>query len=148
MPLEAIKGPLVASANVSNVKCDGEVIKGMQSIDYKIVKRRSNIHSIGLHERVGIDYGEMFVTGIIRVRSSYLPFDDNMQKEKHCQLVVELKNSKESMGTIAFDEVFIESKNFTMEVNGIALSEYAFTSTRIRQKLGGKEIDWGKEPGM
>ena len=148
MPLVPVKTAYVASANVSNVKCDGDVIKGLQSIDYKIVKKRSNVHAIGVHERYGIDYGEMYVTGLLRVRSAYPKFDQYMGEEKSCQLVVELKDQKDSMGKITFDECYIESKNFTMEVNGSALSEYAFTATRIRQEIGDSKVDFGKIPGL
>jgi hypothetical protein len=147
MPLVPVKS-YVAAANVSNVKCDGEVIKGLQSIDYKIVKKRSNVHAIGLHERYGIGYGEMYVTGILRVRSAYPKFDQYMGEEKSFQLVAELKDQKETMGKITFDECYIESKNFTMEVNGQALSEYAFTATRIRQEIGDVKVDYAKIPGL
>ena len=147
MPLVPTKS-YVAQANVSNVKCDGEVIKGLQSIDYKIVKKRNNIHNIGIQERIGIDYGDMYVTGILRVRSAFPKFDVYMGEEKSFQLVAELKDQKEAMGKITFDECYIESKTFAMEVNGTALSEYAFTSTRIRQEIGDTKVDYGKIPGL
>jgi hypothetical protein len=147
MPLVPVKA-YVANANVSNVKCDGEVIKGLQSIDYKIVKKRSNVHAIGLHERYGIGYGEMYVTGVIRVRSAYPKFDQYMGEEKSFQLVAELKDQKEAMGKITFDECYIESKNFSMEVNGQAVSEYTFTATRIRQEIGDTSVDYSKAPGL
>jgi hypothetical protein len=147
MPLVAAKS-YVAMANVSNIKCDGEVIKGLQSIDWKIVKRRSNVHNIGIHERIGIDYGDMYVTGILRVRSAFPKFDKSMGEEKPFQLVAELKDQKEAMGKISFDECYIDSKTFTMEVNGAAISEYAFTATRVRQSIGDTEVDFGKIPGL
>ncbi len=147
MPLVPVKS-YVAAANVSNVKCDGEVIKGLQSIDYKIVKKRSNVHAIGLHERYGIGYGEMYVTGILRIQSAYPKFDQYMGEEKSFQLVAELKDQKEAMGKITFDECYIESKNFSMAVNGQAVSEYAFTATRIRQEIGDSKVDYAKIPGL
>ena len=51
------------SANVSNVKIDGEVVPGLQAIEYKIVRNRQNVHNIGIDERIGVDYGPMYVTG-------------------------------------------------------------------------------------
>jgi hypothetical protein len=140
--------PLVVSANVSNVKCDGEVIPGLQSIDYKIVRARKNVHAIGIHERLGTDYGEMYVTGALRVRSAYPKFDKLMAEEKPFQLVVELKKGTQSIGTISFDECALESNGFSMDANGQALSEYAFSGTRIRSKMGGTETDYGKIPGL
>ena len=106
MPLVPAKS-YVAMANVSNVKCDGEVIKGLQSIDWKIVKRRSNVHNIGIHERVGIDYGDMYVTGVLRVRSAFPKFDKYMGEEKPFQLVAELKELRmrlRRIGAKAVDE--------------------------------------------
>jgi hypothetical protein len=140
--------PIVVSANVSNVKCDGEVIPGLQSIDYKIVRSRKNVHAIGIHERLGIDYGEMYVTGVLRVRSSYPHFEELMAEEKPFQLVVQLKKGTEEVGTISFDECSLESNRLTLDANGQAISEYTFTGTRIRSKIGDVETDYGKIPGL
>jgi hypothetical protein len=140
--------PVVVSANVSNVKCDGEVIPGLQSIDYKIVRSRQNVHAIGLHERLGVDYGDMYVMGVLRVRSSYPKFEELMATEKSFQIVVELKKATESVGTISFDECTLESNRLTLDANGQAISEYTFTGTRIRSKIGDVETDYGKIPGL
>ncbi len=148
MPLMPVKSTFMAAANVSNVKCDGDVIKGLQSIDFKIMKRRENVHAIGIHERLGIHYGDMYVTGVLRVRSAYPKFDKYMGDEKSFQLVTELKDQTSTVGKITFDECYIESKSFSMEVNGTALTEYAFTATRIRQEMGDTTVDFGKIPGV
>jgi hypothetical protein len=140
--------PIVVSANVSNVKCDGEVIPGLQSIDYKIVRARKNVHAIGIHERLGIDHGEMYVEGVLRVRSAYPHFEELMAEEKTFQLVVELKKGTEQVGTISFDECSLESNRLTLDANGQAISEYAFNGTRIRSKIGDVETDYGKIPGI
>jgi len=138
----------VVSANVSNVKCDGEVIPGLQSVDYKIVRARKNVHAIGLHERLGIDHGEMYVVGVLRVRSSYPHFEELMAEEKTFQLVVQLKKGTEEVGTISFDECSLESNRLTLDANGQAISEYTFNGTRIRSKIGDVETDYGKIPGL
>ena len=140
--------PIVVSANVSNVKCDGEVIPGLQSIDYKIVRARKNVHAIGIHERLGIDHGEMYVEGVLRVRSAYPHFEELMAEEKTFQLVVELKKGTEQVGTISFDECSLESNRLTLDANGQAISEYTFNGTRIRSKIGDVETDYGKIPGL
>ncbi|MBS7609500.1 hypothetical protein KEJ19_02880, partial [Candidatus Bathyarchaeota archaeon] len=69
------QNPVIISANVTNIKCDGEVIPGLQSIEFRVVRNRQNIHNIGIDERIGVDYGPMFITGSIRVRSTYPKFD-------------------------------------------------------------------------
>jgi len=141
--------PDVYSGRISNIKCEGEVIPGAQSIDFKIIKNRRNVNAIGIHERLGIDYGEMYVTGTVRVQSAYLKFDQLYGQEKSFQLVLELKKGgafEEALGTIAFDECVIESKNFSIDVNGTGISEYGFTATRIRQKMGDTEVNFGEIP--
>jgi len=140
--------PVVVSANVSNVKCEGEVIAGLQSIDYKIVRARKNVHAIGIHERLGVDYGEMYVTGILRVRSSYPKFEEYMATEKPFQIVVQLKKGTEEVGTITFDECCLESNRLTLDANGQAISEYTFTGTRIRSKIGDVDTNYGEIPGL
>lgn len=130
--------PAIISANVSNIKVDGEVIPGLQAIEYKIVRNRQNVHNIGLDERVGVDYGPMYVTGSLRVRSTYPAFDTmlitGVADVKPFQLVVELKKGAESLKTLAFDECYLEGKNFSMDANGVGISDYMFTGTRLREE--------------
>ncbi len=130
--------PTIISANVSNIKVDGEVIPGLQYIDYKIVRNRQNIHNIGIDERVGVDYGPMYVEGSIRVRSTYPPFDTMLIRGVAdvvpFQLVVELKKLGEAIKTLSFDECYLEGKSFSMDANGVGMSEYTFTGTRLREQ--------------
>jgi hypothetical protein len=129
---------LVVSANVSNVKVDGEVVPGLQAIEYKIVRNRQNVHNIGDDERIGVDYGPMFVIGSLRVRSTYPKFDTmlltSVENIKNFQLVVELKNLGQSIKTLSFDECYLESKSFSMDSNGVGVSDYSFTATRLREQ--------------
>lgn len=133
-----MSSPVVISANVSNVKVDGQVIPGLQAIEFKVVRNRQNIHNIGIDERVGVDYGPMFVTGSLRVRSTYPPFDTmlitGVADIKPFQLVVELKKGAESIKTLSFDKCWLEGKTFQIDANGIGLSDYTFTSTRLREQ--------------
>lgn len=123
---------------MSNVKVDGEVVPGLQAIEYKITRNRRNVHNIGRDERVGLDYGQMYVEGSLEVRSTYPAFDtmlvtDVMQVESF-QLVVELRKGGELVKTLSFDECFLEGKTFALDANGIGLSVYTFTGTRLREQ--------------
>ena len=84
--------PTIMSANVSNIKIDGEVVAGLQAIEYKIVRNRQNVHNIGNDERIGVDYGPMYVTGSLRIRSSHPKLDSmliaSVSDVKSFQLVV------------------------------------------------------------
>jgi hypothetical protein len=135
----------VISANVSDIKCDGESIAGLQSVQYKIMRNRQNIHKIGSDERLGVDYGPMYVAGSLTVRSTYPKLDTILIKGqsdvKSFQLVVDLKSSAlgtkawgQAVKTLTFDECYLEDKTFTMDANGVGSSVYTFTSTRIREQ--------------
>ena len=130
--------PTIISANVSNVKIDGEVIPGLQAIDYKIVRNRQNVNNIGIDERVGVDYGSMYVTGTLRVRSTYPKLDTMLITKiadvKSFQLVVELKKGGQAIKTLSFDDCYLEGKTFSMDSNGVGLSDYSFTATRLREQ--------------
>jgi|GEM_PF-264045 len=135
----------VISANVSDIKCDGEVIPGLQSIEYKIVRNRQNIHRIGSDERLGVDYGPMYVVGTLKVRSTFPKLDSILVSEQSkvvpFQIMVELKSSAlgtkawgQAVKTLIFDECYLEDKTFAMDANGVGMSVYTFTSTRIREQ--------------
>jgi hypothetical protein len=130
--------PAIMSANVSNIKIDGEAVPGLQAIEYKIVRNRQNVHSIGGDERIGVDYGPMFVTGTMRVRSTAPKLDTilvtGIAQIKPFQLVVELKKGGESLKTLSFDDCYLESKTFSMDANGVGISDYTFTATRLREQ--------------
>lgn len=135
----------VVSANVSDVTCDGDKIPGLQSIYYQIVKNTQNVSGIGAGERLGVDHGPLQVNGTIVVRSTYPKLDNLLAKDgssvSSFQLVVNLNTS--SIGTekpgkkvngVTFDECYLEGKSYRMEANGVGLSTYTFTSTRIREQ--------------
>jgi hypothetical protein len=130
--------PSLMSANVSNVKVDGEVIPGLQAIEYKIVRNRQNVHNIGIDERIGVDYGPMYVSGTLRVRSTYPKLDTLLIKGvadvKGFQLVVELKKLGQAIKTLSFDDCYLEGKSFSLDANGVGLSDYSFTATRVREQ--------------
>ena len=130
--------PVLMSANVSNIKVDGEVVPGLQAIEYKIVRNRQNVHNIGIDERIGVDYGPMYVTGALRVRSTYPKLDTALitgaADVKPFQLVVELKKLGQAIKTLSFDDCYLEGKSFSLDANGVGISDYSFTATRVREQ--------------
>ena len=130
---------------MSDIKCDGEKIPGLQSIEYKIIRNRQNIHGIGSNERLGVDYGPLYVMGTVRVRSTYPVFDSILINQESnvtsFQLIIDLKSSAlgtqkwgQALKTIIFDECYLEDKTFTLDTNGVGISVYTFTSTRVREE--------------
>jgi len=135
--VSAYAAELVASANVSNVNIDGHVIPGLQAIDYKVTRSRQNIHQIHSEARLGVDYGSLIVTGALRIRSTYPDLDKNLLAEakdvKAFQLVVELKKGPLAVKTLSFDDCYLEDKTFALDANGVGISVYTFTATRLRE---------------
>lgn len=132
--------PSIISANISNIKVDSEAIPGLQSLEFRIVRNRQNVHNIGSDERIGVDYGPMFVAGSMRVRSTYPKFDTmlvtGVSEVKSFQLTVDLKRSfsvKAEVKGLSFDDCYLEGKTFSMDANGVGISEYSFTATRMRE---------------
>jgi hypothetical protein len=112
------------------------VISGA-TIDYKMIRRQQNVHNIGIDERIGVDYGSVTVTGSLKVRSTYPKFDTVLithSNPKPFQLTLESKISLQETKVLTFDECFLEGKTFSMDSNGIALSDYQFTANRAREQ--------------
>lgn len=128
----------IISANVSSITVDGKSIPGLMSIEYKIVRNRQNIHHIGVDERIGVDYGPMFISGSMRVRSTYPPFDkkllSNVTERNSFQLVVELKKWGSTVKKLIFDDCYLEGKSFAMDANGVGVTDYSWTATRLREE--------------
>jgi len=129
--------PFIASANVSVVKVDGEVIPGVQSIEWKIIRNRQNIYNIGSQERIGVDVGPLYVHGLIRVRSTSTKLDEMLLKDEKSiegkQILVQGVFRTTKVKDIAFDDAYIEEKTFSIDANGVGISVYTFTSTRVRE---------------
>ncbi len=128
----------IISANVSSITVDGKAIPGLMSIEYKVVRNRQNVHHIGVDERIGVDYGPMFVSGSMRVRSTYPQFDKKLLtavgEKNSFQLVVELKKWGVAVKKLTFDDCYLEGKSFAMDTNGVAVTDYTWTATRLREE--------------
>jgi len=137
----------VISANVTNIKLGGFDVPGLQAIEYKVVRNRQNIHNIGGDERIGVLYGPMYVTGMLRFRSTSPYLDKLINKEiekvgteeEEFQIVVEFKGTygayaKKTERTLTFDECHVEGKSFSIDANGIGVTDYTFTAARIREE--------------
>ena len=110
--------PVIVSANISNIKVDGEVVPGLQKMSYKI------------------ESGQ--IEGTILVRMIYEKFDSTLlsgnEKNKPFQLVVELKKVGQSLKPFSFDTCYLRSSSFSMDANGVGISEYVFYGS-VKKKL-------------
>jgi hypothetical protein len=80
----------------------------------------------------------MYVTGSLRVRSTYPKLDTMLIASagefKSFQIVVELKKLGEAIKTLTFDDCYLEGKTYAMDANGVGTSDYSFTATRVREQ--------------
>ena len=130
----------IAASNASRIMIDGKDPGHVQSIDFKITRNRQNIHAVGKDERIGADWGALFVQGSVRIRSAYPPLDDKLYQTvpgfQYFQIVVELapQGHDKPARKITFDECIVEDKTFGMDATGVPVTTYNFTATRISEE--------------
>jgi hypothetical protein len=127
---------MIVSAAKSKVTIDGDVVDGIQSIDFKVRRRQADVESVGWGERIGVESGQVIVTGTLRVSSMFKKLDDllYMEDPSSFNMVAELNKGDELVKKITFDECFLDDKSFEMTANGVALTVYNFTATRAREE--------------
>jgi hypothetical protein len=127
---------MLVSAAKSKVTIDGEVVDGVQSIDFKVHRRQADVESIGWDERIGVESGQIVVTGTLRVSSMYKTLDDllYMPVPLSFNMVAQLNKGDELIKKITFDECYLDDKSFEMTANGVGLTVYNFTATRVREE--------------
>ena len=127
---------MLVSAAKSKVTIDGEVVDGVQSIDFKVRRRQADVESIGWDERIGVESGQIIVTGTLRVSSMHKTLDDllYMPVPLSFNMVAQLNKGDELIKKITFDECYLDDKSFEMTANGVGLTVYNFTATRVREE--------------
>lgn len=129
--------PTIYSATRSNVLIDGEAIEGLQSITYEVVKNQESIPAIGTDERIDVSFGFKIVRGTLSVRSTSATLNTHMSENSAFQIVANLSKElgmTQGTQTVTFDDCFIEDKQFGLDANGVAITTYSFTATRVREE--------------
>lgn len=127
---------LVVSAAKSSVMLNDELMHGVQSVDFKVRRRQSDVEAVGWGERVGVETGQVIVNGTIRVSSLNKTLDERLYAPvpKGFSLILTLMKGEEQLRKITFDECFLDDKSFEMTANGVGVTAYNFTSTRVREE--------------
>ena len=129
---------VIASKATSTVTVEGEVIEGLQSIEFRVKRRQTDIEGVGLAERIGVEpMGLVTVTGTLRVKSLNKKLDELLFNRQSFNMVAELKRGDELVKKITFDESYLDDKSFELGAsppNDIATTVYTFTSTRVREE--------------
>ena len=126
----------LASAATSVVTIDGEQVMGIQSLEYKVVRRQVDVESVGMGERMGVESGLITVTGTLRIKSLSRKLDDLLYMDVPVpfNMVAELKKGEELIKKITFDECYVDDKSFELGAEGVGLTVYDFTATRVREE--------------
>ncbi len=127
------------SATQSKVMVDSTEIEGLQSIEYKVSRSRTDTTAVGQPLRVGVEYGYKVITGKLRVKSSCPPLDDKLSKsnvaDAKFSLQAQLKkdDSQTPQRTINFQECYLDDRDFEMSVDGVGIAVYTFSATDIQE---------------
>jgi hypothetical protein len=122
--------PTIYAACESTVLVDGDPVDGVQGIDYRMRRDRSNIYALGSTERVGVISGAYDVQGRLRVTSASEKLD-GLGGEQLFQIVAKLRHG-EVEATVTFDDCYLTEKSFDLSVNGQGAAIYSFSAARMR----------------
>jgi hypothetical protein len=128
---------MIVSAAKSKVTIDGNDVPGVQSLDFKVRRRQADIEAIGIAERIGVESGQVVVTGTLRISSLNTDLDDFLYPidPPGFNMVLTLNVAEGTqVRQITFDECFLDDKTFEMTANGVGITAYNFTSTRVREE--------------
>jgi hypothetical protein len=130
--------PTILSAKESQVLLAGPnggagaPIEGLQSITFRVNRSRQDIAAIGSDERIGVDFGLKLVVGTLTVRSTSTTLDSILDKNDTFQITANLKKG-DLTRTVAFDQCYLDDKQVGLDANGVVVSTYTFTATRVRE---------------
>jgi hypothetical protein len=130
--------PTILSAKESQVLLAGPEggagapIEGLQAISFRVNRSRQDIAAIGSDERIGVDFGLKLVVGTLTVRSTSTTLDSILDKNDTFQITANLKKG-DLTRTVAFDQCYLDDKQVGLDANGVVVSTYTFTATRVRE---------------
>lgn len=125
--------PKILSANRSKVLIDGEPVEGLQDISYVTDRPTMDVHAIGGAERIGVVFGSVKVTGVIKARSAIPVLDEKMRTTESFQVVVSTNfdgADGEEESVLSLQECYAHGRRFSMGVGGVAEALYDFSATR------------------
>jgi hypothetical protein len=124
------------SATESKVVIESTEIDGLQSIEYKVNRSRSDIVAIGQGLRQGVEYGVKVINGKLRVKSSCSILDEKLNKtnmeDAKFTMTANLKKGNLSK-TISFQECYLDDREFSMEINGVGIATYTFSAMDVQE---------------
>lgn len=123
----------VFTANSSGVLVDGQAVPGIRGIDYELTREQNDIFALGSDERISVYYGSTRVFGRIHVASTNPTLDQKALQGTSFQIVANLSNGAGGR-SVAFDDCYMERKEFSIATAGHAETVYVFRATRVREE--------------
>jgi hypothetical protein len=139
--------PEIYSSRESVVQIDGKEVDGIQSIDWKENRQRTDVYGTGEDLRIGVEYGVKLISGTIRVKSSINALDVKLKLTEvtasKFDMIITLKktggvgttpgeaSANGPTFTFTFDQCYVDSVERSMDVNGVAISTYLFTASNV-----------------
>jgi|SRR5690606_26353678 len=123
----------VFTANSSGVLVDNEPVEGVRSVEYQQTREHNEVYALGGDERVAVYYGARRVRGRLRVASVSPSLDTLAASGAAFQVVCNLRHGQASR-SVAFDDCFMESKEFAVASGGHGETVYSFSATRVREE--------------
>jgi hypothetical protein len=124
------------SATESKVMIESTEVEGLQSIEFKVNRSRSDIVAVGQPLRQGVEYGVKVITGKLKVKSSNSALDEKLSKtdldEAKFTLSAQLKKGSRSKN-ITFQDCYLDDREFAMDVNGVGIAIYTFSATDVQE---------------
>jgi len=125
--------PQIYTAFASEVKVNEETIEGLQSIEFKHIKSRSDVGAIGTDERIAVYFGQKHVDGQLKVASGNATLDQLLANNESFSISAILKHG-DAARNVTFDDCYLDSKAFGLSAEGHAESIYSFSATRVREE--------------
>lgn len=124
---------LVYTAFASQAKVNGETVEGLQSIEYREIKNRSDVGAIGTDERIAVYFGLKVVTARLRVASANATLDKLLADNAEFSVAATLRHG-DTLRNVTFDGCVMDEKSFAMGTAAHGETIYSFTATRVREE--------------
>jgi hypothetical protein len=125
--------PQIYTSFASQAKVNQETIEGLQAIEFREVKNRSDIGAIGTDERVAVYFGLKLVAGRLRVASANATLDGLVQSNDQFTISATLKHG-DTTRQVTFDSCYMDEKSFALSTDAHGETIYTFTATRVREE--------------
>lgn len=125
--------PQVFTAFASEARVNGNVVEGLQSIEYRHRQTRYDVGAIGTDERIAVYFGLRVVIGSLRVASDNADLDALLASGEQFTVSAVLQHA-DAKRTVTFDGCVMDEKTFALSTQAHGEAVYVFSATRVREE--------------